>query len=33
VELIFVKNAGHFNQAAGYTKFDLLLDKISNELK
>jgi predicted alpha/beta hydrolase family esterase len=28
VELIMVKGAGHFNAKAGYTKFDLLLDKI-----
>ncbi|MFH1222214.1 MAG: alpha/beta fold hydrolase [Candidatus Micrarchaeota archaeon] len=29
VDLIFVKNAGHFNAKAGYTKFDLLLQKIT----
>ncbi len=28
VDLILVKNAGHFNEKAGYTKFDLILDKI-----
>lgn len=28
VEMILVKGAGHFNKVAGYTKFDLLLDKI-----
>lgn len=28
VELNFVFNAGHFNKQAGYTKFDLLLNKI-----
>ena len=27
-ELTFVPNAGHFNKTAGYTKFDLLLEKI-----
>ena len=27
-----VKNAGHFNEKAGYIKFDLLLDKIKPEL-
>ncbi|VVB98985.1 Serine hydrolase [uncultured archaeon] len=29
VRLIFVPNAGHFNKAAGYTKFSLLLEKIN----
>jgi len=28
VSLNFVPNAGHFNSKAGYTKFDLLLEKI-----
>ena len=28
VQLIIVPNAGHFNKAAGYTSFDLLLEKI-----
>lgn len=28
VELTFVSNAGHFNATAGYTKFELLRDKI-----
>lgn len=28
VEVTFVKDAGHFNSAAGYDKFDLLLEKI-----
>ncbi|MCK4589091.1 MAG: serine hydrolase family protein [Nanoarchaeota archaeon] len=28
VDLIIVKNAGHFNELAGYIKFDLLLEKI-----
>jgi len=32
VELILVKNAGHFNKQAGYTKFELLLKKIKDEL-
>ncbi len=27
-ELIFIPGAGHFNKAAGYTKFDLLLEKV-----
>ena len=27
-ELNFVPNAGHFNKRAGYTKFDLLLEKL-----
>ncbi len=31
-ELNIVKNAGHFNADAGYTKFDLLLEKIKREL-
>ncbi len=32
VNVILVKNAGHFNEKAGYTKFDLLLEKIKTEL-
>jgi hypothetical protein len=32
VESELVKNAGHFNEKAGYIKFDLLLDKIKCEL-
>jgi len=28
VDLIRLKNAGHFNAKAGYTKFDLLLEKL-----
>ena len=32
VELILVKGAGHFNEAAGYTEFPLLLEKIKNLL-
>jgi len=32
-EVILVKNAGHFNEKAGYIKFDLLLEKIKSELK
>lgn len=32
VKLILVKGAGHINEEAGYTKFDLLLEKIKNEL-
>ncbi|MBI1973690.1 serine hydrolase family protein [Candidatus Micrarchaeota archaeon] len=31
-ELIIVHNAGHFNAAAGYTKFPLLLEKIKEVL-
>ncbi len=31
-ELIFIQNAGHFNKAAGYTKFEMLLEKIRNIL-
>ncbi|MDD5148166.1 MAG: alpha/beta hydrolase [Candidatus ainarchaeum sp.] len=31
-KLIIVKGAGHFNKAAGYTKFELLLEKIKKEL-
>lgn len=29
-QVIEVKGAGHFNKNAGYTKFELLLDKIKN---
>ncbi len=32
VDVIMVKNAGHFNVAAGYTKFNLLLEYIKKEL-
>ncbi|MFH1240504.1 MAG: alpha/beta fold hydrolase [Candidatus Diapherotrites archaeon] len=32
VDLNFVANAGHFNEAAGYTEFELLLEKIKKEL-
>ncbi len=32
VPLTFVPNAGHFNAAAGYAKFELLLEKIKVEL-
>jgi len=28
IDVILVKNAGHFNKSAGYTKFELLLEKI-----
>ncbi len=31
-ELITLKNAGHINLEAGYSKFDFLLEKIKNEL-
>ncbi|MBI5065186.1 serine hydrolase family protein [Candidatus Woesearchaeota archaeon] len=31
-ELIVIKNAGHFNEESGYTKFNLLLDKIKGQL-
>lgn len=30
--IMLVKNAGHFNEKAGYTRFDLLLERIKNEL-
>jgi hypothetical protein len=33
VEVILVKNAGHFNEKAGYKKFDLLFKKIKEELE
>ena len=32
VEIILVKNAGHFNEKSGYIKFELLLDFIKKEL-
>lgn len=32
VGVILVKNAGHFNERTGYTKFNLLLEKIKSEL-
>lgn len=32
IDLSLVPNAGHFNTKAGYTKFDDLLSKISNNL-
>jgi len=31
-EIILVKNAGHFNEKAGYTKFKLLLDEMMREI-
>jgi predicted alpha/beta hydrolase family esterase len=31
-DAILVKNAGHFNTASGYTRFDFLLEMIKNEL-
>ncbi len=31
-ELIILKNAGHINKEAGYTKFDFLLEKMKAEL-
>ncbi|MBD3252891.1 serine hydrolase family protein [Candidatus Pacearchaeota archaeon] len=31
-EITVVSGAGHFNEAAGYTKFDLLLEKINKEI-
>jgi predicted alpha/beta hydrolase family esterase len=31
INVILVKNAGHFNEEAGYTKFELLLAKIRDE--
>jgi predicted alpha/beta hydrolase family esterase len=33
VDIILVKNAGHFNEKSGYTRFDLLLEKIKDELE
>ena len=32
VDLNIIENAGHFNKEAGYVKFELLLEKIKNEL-
>ncbi len=32
VDVILIKNAGHFNSEAGYTKFRMLLDKIKHEI-
>jgi predicted alpha/beta hydrolase family esterase len=32
VDVILVKNAGHFNEKAGYAKFDLILEKIKTVL-
>lgn len=31
-DLIIVKNGGHFNEAAGYTRFDKLLETIKREM-
>jgi len=31
-ELIIVKNAGHINKQSGYTRFDILLEKVRKEL-
>lgn len=28
IDVILVKNAGHFNEKAGYSEFDLILDKV-----
>ncbi len=33
VEVMLVKGAGHFNTAAGYDKFELLLEKVKGEMK
>jgi len=33
VDVILVKNAGHFNQATGYIKFPLLLEMIKTNIK
>lgn len=30
VEVILIKNAGHFNEKSGYNKFELLLEKIKD---
>jgi len=30
-EVLIIKNGGHFNTDAGYTKFDFILDKITKE--
>ncbi len=32
-DFIRLTNAGHFNANAGYTKFEMLLEKIKEELK
>lgn len=32
IPLTFVENAGHFNETSGYTKFELLLSKIMDNL-
>ncbi|NOY15261.1 MAG: serine hydrolase family protein [bacterium] len=32
VEVAVIKGAGHFNQQAGYTKFELLFDQIKQQL-
>lgn len=32
-ELIVLKNAGHINEEAGFTRFDFLLEKIKGELQ
>ena len=31
-KLIFIPNAGHFNKSAGYEKFDVLFEKIKNQI-
>ncbi len=33
VPVSLVQDAGHFNNSSGYTKFDLLLEKVKEELK
>ena len=33
VEMIFVENAGHFNAAAGYTRFEALLELVKKEIE
>jgi len=33
VDIILVKNAGHFSEKSGYKKFDLLLEKIKKEIQ
>ena len=33
VEPVIVKEAGHFNESAGYTKFPLLLEEIKKVFK
>lgn len=33
IELTFVPNAGHFNKSTGYTSFELLRERVINELK